>query len=625
MLYHTQKTNPLGQIERFGLGDNLVCEFGYHPEKQTIASIHTTRNENILQDLAYEYDGFSNLASRTDNKRNLEERFTYDHLNRLTGIWLNNSRTGWMDYDPYGRMTGKIIDNLRVFSDAVYNTTPKPHAIDQADVDQGSFSEHSLTYTCFDKVKTITQGNNTLEYTYGYDRQRVFMEELANGVERTKRYVGNCEFVTETENNATTAKTLTYLKGPMGVFAVVETNGNEDALHYILKDHLGSWTTITDADGIVEQELSFDAWGTRRNPNIWQNYTVAEPVEAPMFDRGFTGHEHLYAFGLINMNGRMYDPQMSSFLSVDAYVQSPDNSQSFNRYAYCLNNPLKYTDPSGWQMIGGMTPSNPFHENWGVNFVEKAYTSVEAKQMLWSTGISTEIWMEGSEIHGGGGSPVYDEHGYFMGTDDGGLQGEAIVMKRDDFVQGMKHEEAISLATYLDENDKDAQIRLYYHFRELINRPDWDGFVTVNEGIAWAKAHCGALQNPTPDNMLYINTSRLDFGNLSVSDFENGEGNVSFVNLYTFSNVLNSRKNDELLSTVYALGKVHILLEDATKGTVSIHNDCFNDNERVTDYDWNKGGGMLRTIGIILETKRANLPKGAGFRVYYYGKGQLNR
>ena len=396
VLYHTQKTNPLGQIERFGLGDNLVCEFGYHPEKQTITSIHATRNENILQDLAYEYDGFSNLASRTDNKRNLEERFTYDHLNRLTGIWLNNSRTGWMDYDPYGRMTGKIIDNLRVFSDAVYNTTPKPHAIDQADVDQGSFSEHSLTYTSFDKVKTIAQGNNTLEYTYGYDRQRIFMEEHANGVERTKRYVGNCEFVAVTENNATTEKTFTYLTGPMGVFAVVEQQGNDESLHYILKDHLGSWTTITDTEGNVEQELSFDAWGNLRNPVTWSGCFSG----TPMFDRGFTGHEHLYAFGLINMNGRMYDPQTSSFLSVDAYVQSPDNSQSFNRYAYCMNNPLIYTDPSGWVMQGGMTPSNPYHENWGVNFAEKAYTTVEVKQMLWSMGVSTEVWMEGNKMCG---------------------------------------------------------------------------------------------------------------------------------------------------------------------------------------------------------------------------------
>lgn len=330
----------------------------------------------------------------------MEESFTYDHLNRLTGIWLNNSRTGWMDYDPYGRMTGKIIDNLRVFSDAIYNTTLKPHAIDQADVDQGSFSEHSLTYTCFDKVKTITQGNNTMEYTYGYDRQRIFMEEFTNGVERTKRYVGNCEFVAVTENNATTEKTLTYLTGPMGVFAVVEQQGNDESLHYILKDHLGSWTTITDAEGVVEQELSFDAWGTRRNPETWHS---SSQLPEPMFDRGFTGHEHLYAFGLINMNGRMYDPQTSSFLSVDAYVQSPDNSQSFNRYAYCMNNPLKYTDPSGWVMQGGMTPSNPFHENWGVNFAEKAYTTVEVKQMLWSMGVSTEVWMMGNEMHGGGG------------------------------------------------------------------------------------------------------------------------------------------------------------------------------------------------------------------------------
>jgi hypothetical protein len=38
---------------------------------------------------------------------------------------------------------------------------------------------------------------------------------------------------------------------------------------------------------------------------------------------------------------------MGRFLSPDNYVQEPDNSQNFNRYSYCLNNPLKYTDPNG--------------------------------------------------------------------------------------------------------------------------------------------------------------------------------------------------------------------------------------------------------------------------------------
>ena len=91
------------------------------------------------------------------------------------------------------------------------------------------------------------------------------------------------------------------------------------------------------------EKFSYDAWGNSRDPYTWTGTNTLHP----MFDRGFTGHEHLFGFGLINMNGRMYDPVMSSFLSVDNYVQAPDNSQNFNRYAYCLNNPLKYTDPSG--------------------------------------------------------------------------------------------------------------------------------------------------------------------------------------------------------------------------------------------------------------------------------------
>lgn len=56
---------------------------------------------------------------------------------------------------------------------------------------------------------------------------------------------------------------------------------------------------------------------------------------------GYTGHEHLDEFGLINMNGRLYDPLLARFLSPDPYVQEMENPQNFNRYSYCLNNPLK--------------------------------------------------------------------------------------------------------------------------------------------------------------------------------------------------------------------------------------------------------------------------------------------
>ena len=81
------------------------------------------------------------------------------------------------------------------------------------------------------------------------------------------------------------------------------------------------------------------------------------------------------------MNGRMYHPILGRFLSPDPYVQAPDFSQSFNRYSYCLNNPLIYTDPTGeffgfgflvgfWR--GVFTWQNPFKTSWetGINSIK---------------------------------------------------------------------------------------------------------------------------------------------------------------------------------------------------------------------------------------------------------------
>jgi RHS repeat-associated protein len=100
---------------------------------------------------------------------------------------------------------------------------------------------------------------------------------------------------------------------------------------------------VFDATGKLVESLSYDPWGRRRNPNNWTDYNIS----STLFDRGFTGHEHLPQFGLINMNGRVYDPFLARFLSPDPFVQAPDYSQNFNRYSYAFNNPLKYTDPDG--------------------------------------------------------------------------------------------------------------------------------------------------------------------------------------------------------------------------------------------------------------------------------------
>ena len=72
----------------------------------------------------------------------------------------------------------------------------------------------------------------------------------------------------------------------------------------------------------------------------------------------------------LGRNGRLYDPLTARMLSPDPFVQNASSTQNFNRYSYCMNNPLKYTDPSGefWHLIiggliGGIT-------NWLANGAE---------------------------------------------------------------------------------------------------------------------------------------------------------------------------------------------------------------------------------------------------------------
>ena len=117
-----------------------------------------------------------------------------------------------------------------------------------------------------------------------------------------------------------------YISGPTGNIAVyISENGAEPELYYTITDHLGSIVAVTDADGEIIEEQRYDPWGNYRNP------LTGEPEETPqltMLFRGYTGHEMLPEFGLINMNGRLYDPVIARVLSPDNYVQNPYNPQN---------------------------------------------------------------------------------------------------------------------------------------------------------------------------------------------------------------------------------------------------------------------------------------------------------
>lgn len=101
--------------------------------------------------------------------------------------------------------------------------------------------------------------------------------------------------------------------------------------------------------------MSFEAWGQRRNAQDWE-VLVADALknfDHSITTRGFTGHEMLDEVGLVHMNGRIYDARLGRFLQADPVIDSVTSTQGYNRYSYVHNNPLRYTDSSGYSIDAG--------------------------------------------------------------------------------------------------------------------------------------------------------------------------------------------------------------------------------------------------------------------------------
>ena len=108
-------------------------------------------------------------------------------------------------------------------------------------------------------------------------------------------------------------------------------------VYYLHTDHLGSASLTTYASGNRVGELRYKPYGETRY--IWGVMRT---------DRRYTGQREEVELGLYDYGARFYDPLLGRFLSADTVVPAPQNSQALNRYSYCLGNPLRYVDPSGY-------------------------------------------------------------------------------------------------------------------------------------------------------------------------------------------------------------------------------------------------------------------------------------
>ena len=184
---------------------------------------------------------------------------------------------------------------------------------------------------------------------------RVIRHDLdgSDYLQRRTHYIGGLEFVYE-DNDAEFSLIRRYIED-VAIEKVYQDGLSQ--LRFQHRDHLGSIVALSNAMGDVIARMGFDSWGNRRDiqapepawfqwtepPGVWSDAMLSETP------RGYTGHEHLDDHGIIHMNGRIYDPQLARFLQADPFVE---DTGTLNRYTYVHNNPLLYTDPSGYLSLG---------------------------------------------------------------------------------------------------------------------------------------------------------------------------------------------------------------------------------------------------------------------------------
>lgn len=339
LVYRHDEENELGQLTKLTAG-GMQRSYTFNDCGLLTRRSIMRADETVMFDHSYSFNTETNsLENRTDETRGLSENFGYDELNRLR-IEGHNS----IIYDDLGNIRRKSNENNLGLN---YTNPNRPYAVTGLDYNGGDpvKSGIDITYTAAQRPSVIMLDTKKVMLTYNANHERIRMQYSVNNQNELTRYYlgGNYEI----DESLGSVKEKLYLGG--GYYdapAVLIKEGNRLSVFFIHRDYLGSILQIADAQGNVVEENSFDAWGRLRNP---ATQTVHAPGTEPelMLDRGFTGHEHLSFFGLINMNARLYDPVLGRFLSPDPYVQVLDFTQSYNRYMYAMNNPLCYVDRNG--------------------------------------------------------------------------------------------------------------------------------------------------------------------------------------------------------------------------------------------------------------------------------------
>ncbi|HET9644567.1 MAG TPA: RHS repeat-associated core domain-containing protein, partial [Burkholderiaceae bacterium] len=374
VLWTADRFDAEGHPLQYTYGNGVVTTNDYYVDGRLNTSRAGPNGNGGVQVLSHNYDLAGNLTQRVDLLTGVSAVYAYDELNRVTGEMRSGgsvipAQTISWAYDVIGNMTSRTEGGtVNTYNYPSSGTGSRlPHAVASVSGSVNGYTVpiysydgngnltagagRSVSWTSFDKAQSIAKGSAKLDYLYDADHERAKESYYLNGaLQRSTVYLNpgaGAGLYYEEERGVAGLKQKHYITAGNLPLGMIVYNGSSWSTQYWHRDHLGSISVVTNESGAVVERMAYEPFGKRRSAN-----GVTDPngtFTAASTDRGYTGHEHLDEVGLINMNGRVYDPGLARFMSADPYVQSPNVLQSYNRYAYLWNSPLSGTDPSGYK------------------------------------------------------------------------------------------------------------------------------------------------------------------------------------------------------------------------------------------------------------------------------------
>ena len=325
------------------------------------------KEETIGKDTyKYEYDTNGNITDIYKKVNNDWQRlylYEYDEFNQLiTSCDYINQKQYRYDYDEAGNILTETVSRIGAHGQ-LYDSRVNTYGYDDSNWGDKLTSYNGETIT-YDEIgnplsyrdgmtmswlngrnlTTLQSGNDSISYKY--DSNGVRTSKTVNGVEYTYEYL-NGQLMHETRGE----KVFDYCYDANGQLYAVsyKANSSTDAVtYYFAHNWRGDITSIYDGDGNMVAKYEYDVWGNVLTVTNSNNSEITDPNHiANLNPFRYCSYYYDSESGLYYLMSRYYDPVVHRFLNADGYFQSGDNILDTNMNAYCQNNPIMNSDPTG--------------------------------------------------------------------------------------------------------------------------------------------------------------------------------------------------------------------------------------------------------------------------------------